>query len=1069
VAVAGEVCAECQIEVGAPTILGGDTATMLGLPPSANAGADDADATVLVPPPSSHLDPEATVLGPAPAAIDPEATVLTPTPRAADPDATVLTPTPRPADPDATVLTATPLTSRPLTGAARGGDSGPLMVGDTFGRYTIVKMLGIGGMGAVYQAWDKELEVVVALKVIRPEVLRDPEAAEELERRFKRELLLARQVTHRNVVRIHDLGEIDGIKYITMSYVDGRDLSTLLKEVGQLSIPMTLRILRSIVSGLVAAHAAGVVHRDLKPANIMIANDGEALIMDFGIARSTGGPADGALPPARAAAPEGVRATGRYTDATVLGAVVGTVEYMAPEQARGEAVDQRADIYATGLILYDVLTGRRRAERPGSALDRLRERMEGPLPPVKSLAPDVPDALAEIVTRATEPDPANRYQATTDLAEALDRLDEHGVPRPIKRSLSLPRVAAIVAGVAVIAAGAIWYLRPEAQTGPNNPVAVVIADFENRTNEPAFNRTLEPTLRRALEGAGFITAYDRNGLRGTVTGRSVALPEKLDETAARELAVKQGLGVVLSGSIDKQGNNYTVAMKATRAVSGEIVSDIKGRASGQDQVIATATKLIASVRKALGDETRESDQMFAMTSLSASSIEVVRYYAAAQEAASNNKFEDTRQNLLKAVDLDPKFGVGYLALAGVSQNLRQPAEARKYVDQAMSNLDNMTERERYTTRGMLYRLTFDYKKCVEEHSLLIEKFKADIIGRNQLALCASNLRDLKTARDVMQGVVDILPERAIFRDNLALYSNYGGDFAKGEAEAREVLKRAPKDAFGWYALAFAQMGQGLIAPAIESFQNLAPLPPIGPTVSPLGLASVAAYEGRYNEAVRLFEQGAAADLVAKNSERAATKFADLGHTQLLRGQKTAAVAAADKALANSQSVKIRFLTARIFIEAGQLKKAKPLMEGLAAEVQPEPQSYGKLLEAQIVTASKDPRPAIKLASDAIALLDTWMAHYELGRAYLAAGMFAQADSEFDQCINKRRGEGLSLFVDEEPTFGYFPMAYYYQGRVREGMKLSGAADSYRAYLAIREKAGEDPLLADLRRRAGTAK
>jgi tetratricopeptide (TPR) repeat protein len=317
--------------------------------------------------------------------------------------------------------------------------------------------------------------------------------------------------------------------------------------------------------------------------------------------------------------------------------------------------------------------------------------------------------------------------------------------------------------------------------------------------------------------------------------------------------------------------------------------------------------------------------------------------------------------------------------------------------------------------------------------------------------------------------VDILPERATFRDNLALYSNYDSEFVKGETEAREVLKRAPKDAYAWYALGFAQVGQGLIAPAIESFTNMAPHPPIGPAVAPLALASIAAYEGRYNEAVRIFEQGAAADLVAKNAERAATKFADLAHTQLLRGQKAAAVAAADKALANSTSAKIRFLAARIYIEAGQMKKATPLMTGLAAEVQPGPQSYGKLLEAQIATASKDPRPAIKLATDAIALLDTWIAHYELGRAYLAAGMFAQADSEFDQCINKRHGEGLSLFVDEEPTFGYFPMAYFYQGRVREGMKLPGAADSYRAYLAIREKAGEDPLLADLKRRAGTAK
>jgi len=130
---------------------------------------------------------------------------------------------------------------------ASNDDTGPLSVGDQFGRYTIVKLLGIGGIGAVYQAWDKELEVVVALKVIKPEVMSDPVAAEEIERRFKRELLLARQVTHRNVVRIHDLGEIDGIKYITMSYVEGRDLSGLLKEMGRLPFAVTLRIMRSVL------------------------------------------------------------------------------------------------------------------------------------------------------------------------------------------------------------------------------------------------------------------------------------------------------------------------------------------------------------------------------------------------------------------------------------------------------------------------------------------------------------------------------------------------------------------------------------------------------------------------------------------------------------------------------------------------------------------------------------------------------------------------------------------------------------------------------------------------------
>src|SRR5262245_36664344 len=166
------------------------------------------------------------------------------------------------------------------------GHSGPLRVGEAFGpRYHIIKLLGVGGMGAVYQAWDAELGVAVALKVIRPEVMHDVTAAGDVERRFKQELLLARQVTHKNVVRIHDLGEIEGIKYITMPYIDGQDLASLLRT-ERLPVQKVMSLARQVAAGLQAAHEAGVVHRDLKPANVMI--DGEqAIIMDFGIARST--------------------------------------------------------------------------------------------------------------------------------------------------------------------------------------------------------------------------------------------------------------------------------------------------------------------------------------------------------------------------------------------------------------------------------------------------------------------------------------------------------------------------------------------------------------------------------------------------------------------------------------------------------------------------------------------------------------------------------------------------------------------------------------------------------------
>jgi tetratricopeptide (TPR) repeat protein len=162
-------------------------------------------------------------------------------------------------------------------------------------------------------------------------------------------------------------------------------------------------------------------------------------------------------------------------------------------------------------------------------------------------------------------------------------------------------------------------------------------------------------------------------------------------------------------------------------------------------------------------------------------------------------------------------------------------------------------------------------------------------------------------------------------------------------------------------------------------------------------------------------------------------------------------------------VKIRFLAARIFAEANQLAKAKPLIAGLASEVQAEPQAHAKILEGDVLLKNGNPREALKPLTEANGLLDTWIGHFDLGRAYLEAGMFAQADSEFDRCI-KRRGEALALFIDEEPTYGYLPAVYYYQGRAREGLKTEGFAKSYLEYGKIRGASKEDSLLADVNRR-----
>jgi eukaryotic-like serine/threonine-protein kinase len=441
---------------------------------------------------------------------------------------------------------------------------------------------------------------------------------------------------------------------------------------------------------------------------------------------------------------------------------------------------------------------------------------------------------------------------------------------------------------------------------------------------------------------------------------------------------------------------------------------------------------------------------------------VVQLYAAAQEAASNGKFEDALDSASKAVRLDPNFGVGYQLLSVASRNVGRLQDADRYIREALQHLNGMTERERLTTRGFYYRVTGDYQNCVKEYGDLITRYAADVVGHNQLALCASKLRDLQRSVNEMRQVVSLLPKRAIFRENLALYADYAGDFQTGEREARAVQD---PDAYARIAMAFAQTGQDHVADARATYDSLRSMETFGASTSASGLGDLALYEGRFSDGIRILNQGAVADLAAKNPDRAAAKFIAVAYAHLLRGENAAAVAADEKALARSQAVKIRFVAARTFAEAGSPNKSGPIVAGLASELYAEPQAYAKIVQGDVALQNGDARQAIKLFSDANSLLDTWIGHFDLGRAYLQAGALPQADSEFDRCF-KRRGEALSLFLDEEPTAAYLPPVYYYQGRVREGMKIDGFAAPYRTYLAIRGQSSEDPLLPDVRRRAG---
>src|ERR1700677_49194 len=414
------------------------------------------------------------------------------------------------------VAAATPVTG----GLAASGTS--LAPGTILGtRYEILQMLGQGGMGAVYKARDKELDRFLALKVIRPELAVHP----DILHRFKQELILARQVTHKNVIRIFDLGEADGIKFITMEYIEGQDLKHIVDEQGKLKTEESVRILCQVCAALEAAHAEGVVHRDLKPQNIMIGEGGRVCVMDFGLARS-------------------MEATGL----TQAGALMGTPAYMSPEQAKGMAADERSDLFSLGIIAYLMLTG----EIPfkaDSALASMLLRTQGPPPPSIKLDPTIPQALSDVVQKSLAVDPKDRYQSAALMGQDLHDWQEG----TLAKAIVTPRVAMMaeshtkrwialaVACAAIVAAGAYgvdrWLHRTIA---PVAPMTVLIADFNNHTGDAVFSGTLESTLKLALEGASFINAYDRTRM-ADLGLKPIAGP--LDDSKAQETAASQGLNV----------------------------------------------------------------------------------------------------------------------------------------------------------------------------------------------------------------------------------------------------------------------------------------------------------------------------------------------------------------------------------------------------------------------------------------------------------------------------------------------------------------------------------------------
>jgi tetratricopeptide (TPR) repeat protein/tRNA A-37 threonylcarbamoyl transferase component Bud32 len=921
--------------------------------------------------------------------------------------------------------------------------------GQKIKHYEIIKLIGKGGMGEVYLAHDMVLDRKVAIKFLSEETQKD-----DLARlRLLREAKAAASLDHPFICKMYEVGEIDDQFYIVMEYVEGKDLRTKLDE-GMIPFKDSLQMALEIAEALEEAHEKGIVHRDLKPANIMLTPRGHVKVMDFGLAKHVLG-----------ASLEDISRT-LEASLTIKGAVVGTLAYMSPEQARGQSVDLRSDIFSLGIIVYEMTTGRHPFSK-SSPLETMTSILRDATPPVHIRPKMMNPLLSPILRKALAKEPETRYQNVHDMIVDLRKLQKEvvGGVRFLFRGWQLV-IAAIVV-VALLITGTFLFthrssVSPQA-SGPKT-IRVLVANFENKTGDPIFDGVLEKTLDISLAGASFISLYSRQEALKLAAKLDPSAGETLNEKLAQLVGRRAGINVVVGGSIDKSEKGYTVKLWALDTVKAKTIYEESRTIATQSGILRASERFSAKLETNLSGVSPDSVQALKKETFTTTSLEAMRAFARGQELDDLGRSEEALKEYLRAIDHDPNFGRAYASLAVIYLNWGRLEEAEKYFQEAMKRIDQMTNREKYRTRGIYYLMVRDFKKAIDEYSALLKEYPGDYVTHAMLAIAYFYARDMPKAAEEGRLDVKYNPQGVHAHGNMSWYALAVGDLKTAEEESLTALKLQPDYERAYVTLALTQLAKGQPAQAAETYQKLKTLSSYGASLGTTGLADLAVYEGRLGEAVKILEEGIAFDLKSNLSFHAADKYIMLAQTYLFQEKKEPAIMAADRAVKTSNETEFLCSAAQIYLNANQEDKARALHTELNKKLQPEPRAYAKLIGGELSRARGDVGNAVNLFHEANSENDTWLSHFFLGRAYLQAEDYTAASSEFEICL-KRGGEAASVFLNDLPSFRYLPPLYFYLGRTQEGFSKESAADSYNRFLKIKEKDdGSDPMVKEARRR-----
>jgi tetratricopeptide (TPR) repeat protein len=891
------------------------------------------------------------------------------------------------------------------------------LIGQTISHYRVRERLGSGGMGEVYKAEDVRLHRMVALKFLIGDMAQDTLAVE----RFQREAQAASALNHPNICTIYDANVEDSHPFLAMEYLDGVTLRHLLAH-KPLPLSQLLDLSIEITDALAAAHSAGIIHRDIKPGNIFVTKLGHAKILDFGLVK-------------RVSSDEGLSQMPTADEKLLLtspGSTLGTIAYMSPEQARGEELDTRTDLFSFGAVLYEMATGR--LAFPGITAAVVHEAILNKAPaPAAGLNKQVPAELEEIISMALEKNRKLRYQKAADIRADLQRLRqevaEHvsGSSEVASRTgWRLKRMArkrwrfgvTAVLAIMIVAVGVHFYPRRAAALTAKD--TIVLADFANRTGDPVFDETLRQGLAVQLEQSPFLSLVSEQHIQQALRLMGQSPDKSLTPQIARELCQRAGSVAALDGSIASLGKQYVLELRAVNCRTGDTMAREEATAEGKEQVLKALSRAAGKMREKLGESLATAEKFDTpLEQVTTPSLEALQAYSRGRVSMmGKSDFTAAIPQLEQAVRLDPNFALAYAALATCYYDLGESAKASENAKKAFDLRDRVSERERLIIESRYHLFaTGNLEKARQSLELWAQTYPRDLVARNDLGANYGTLGQYEKGLAVTEEAMRLDPGSALTVTNLFAAYLQMNRFDDARSLAVEALTKrldSPPLRLGLYQLGFLQNDTAEMAKQV----NWA----MGQTgIEDALLAAEAdsvAFYGQLSKARDFSRKAVASALKADEKETASGYEADAALREALFGNPVEARqrAATAMALATPRDVEYGIALASAVTDTSKNSQAQitKRMDDLARRF-PEDTvvqfNYLPTVNAILQINTGNPAKAIEILEAArpyelgspsnISMSLSMYPVYVRGLAYLSAKQGAQAVPEFQKILTHR--------------------------------------------------------------------